>query len=47
MFLLEYLIKCLLVCLLWFCDLAGWKRTHAWLSKVVNEPAITAEKHVV
>jgi hypothetical protein len=47
MFLLDYLFKFLLLCLLWLCELMGWKRPHQWLSKIVKEPDMNVEKHVV
>jgi hypothetical protein len=45
--LLEYLLKFLAFCALWMCELLGWKRPHRWLSKMVKEPDLNAEKHVL
>jgi hypothetical protein len=45
--LLDYLFKFLLLCLLWLCELMGWKRAHTWLGKFVKEPDLRQEKHVL
>jgi len=47
MVLFELLLKYLLLCLLWLCDLMGCKRARNWVSKVVKEPDLSTEKHVV
>jgi hypothetical protein len=47
MFLLDHLLNFLLLCALWLCELMGWKQPHQWLSKLVKEPDLSAEKHVL
>jgi len=47
MFLLNHLLKFLLLCALWLCELMGWKWAHKWLGKFVKEPDLTTEKPVV
>jgi hypothetical protein len=32
---------------MWFCELMGWKKAHNWFARIVKEPDMKPEQHVL